>query len=460
MKPRRQWIHAWVLVSLLAPGISASQEPAKPTPATVIHAGAVLATPGEPPLGPQTIVVRDGRIVSVQPGLKPARDFGADTHVVDLSDAFVLPGLIDLHMHMGIITNAGPEIVGSEAGLALAAAGHARRLLGAGVTSVRDVGDNTGVTFALRDAIARGTLPGPRVFAAGRVVSRTGGHGAGPAGPGDLPYSPAACDGVESCRRAVRENIEQGSDWIKVTVSGSAGKSSGRADAAPILFDDEMAAVAGAARQAGRPVAAHAHSTAAINLALSSGARTIEHGTYFDDVSVGLFKRGHAFLVPTAFVANFVRSKLDMFAGGTDGQPRDELKQWTDAAMAGPGRAWRAGIRLGLGTDSAPGFEPDAAAREVELYVASGVPASEAIRAATSNGAEILGMASELGRIESGYLADIIAVDGNPIDDPSRLRDVVFVMKDGVSYKFEDAAPVSGSGSADTGVTGLKVEVD
>ena len=266
---------------------------------------------------------------------------------------------------------------------------------------------------------------------------------AGDAANGNCSYAPSACDGDESCRRAVRENVERGSDWIKVTVSGSGREITGRAGAAPILFDDEMRAAAEAARQAQRPVAAHAHSTAAINLALSSGARTIEHGTYFDDASVALFARKKAFLVPTAFVADFVRSKLEMFAGGQDGRQAADLEAWADAAVANPGRAWRAGIRMGLGTDGGPSFDPSATAREVELYVASGVPVAEAIRAATANGAEILGIGDSLGLIRPGYTADLIAVDGSPLEDPSRLRDVVFVMKEGEVHKScaSSAAP-------------------
>ena len=196
-----------------------------------------------------------------------------------------------------------------------------------------------------------------------------------------------------------------------------------------------MQALAAAAQQAGRPVAAHAHSTAAINLALGHGARTIEHGTYFDDESVRLFRKQGAYLVPTAFVARFVRSKLDMFAGGSDGKPGEELRAWADAAIAGPGRAWRAGIPLGLGTDGGPSFEPTATADEIGLYVASGVPAGEALRAATCNGAAALGMDDSLGRIAPGYLADLIAVDGDPNAEVATLGEVRFVMKDGVIHR-------------------------
>lgn len=429
-----------ILLAVAFPASAQAPKPPEPSPAIVIHAGHVLANPGEPSVGAHTVVVRDGRIVSVEAGFRPAGTYGSGARLVDLSDKYLLPGLIDLHMHLAIIMDSDAATNASEARLALAAAGYARRLLDAGVTTVRDVGDNSGVTLALRDAIARGDVAGPRIVAAGRIISRTGGHGAKAPVAGDIPYRPAGCDGVESCRRAVRENIERGSDWIKVTVSGSGREAGGRADAPPILFEDEMQAVAAAAQQAGRPVAAHAHSTAAIKLALTQGVRTIEHGTYFDDESARLFREQDAYLVPTAFIARFVRSKLDMFAGGSDGKSGEELRAWADAGIAGPGRAWRAGIPLGLGTDGGPSFEPTATADEIGLYVASGVPAAEAIRAATRNGAAVLGMQDSLGRILPGYLADLIAVDRDPATDVATLHEVGFVMKDGVIHRAPGAA--------------------
>lgn len=381
-------------------------------PVTVIHAGTLLAAPGEPPLAKQTIVVEGKRIAAVDDGFQPASRYGEQAKLVDLSDRFVMPGLTDLHMHLAIFMDAEKDT--PDAKLALMAAGHVRKLLYAGVTTVRDMGDNSGVTIPLRDAIANGTVEGPRLFVAGPIVSRTGGHG----------VKQAACDGADACRRVVRENVSRGSDWIKVTVSGSGRDKSGEADAEPILFPDEVEAVTSAARQSSRPVAAHAHSTAAIRLALQHGAKTIEHGTYFDESSVPLFK--DAYLIPTAFVAEFVASKLAMFQAGGD------LKRWTESAMANPGRAYRAGIRLGVGSDAGGGFDPTATAHEIALFVRSGVPPSEALKAATVNAAAILGMERELGRIAPGFLADFIAMKGDPLQDVGRLKHVDFVMKDGV----------------------------
>jgi imidazolonepropionase-like amidohydrolase len=422
-----------------AQALGGAPESMEAPPVIVIHAGALLAEPVEAPRGPSTIAIRGDRIVSVDPGRKPARDYADDARLIDLSDKFVMPGLIDSHMHLGISMRADPVANISPSRSALSIAAYAERLLDAGVTTVRDVGDNAGTVFAVRDAIANGEIRGPRIFAAGRVVSRTGGHGAKHPGPTEQPYSPAACDDVGSCRRAVRENIEQGSDWIKLTVSGSGRDIGGRQDAAPIMFEDEVVAAIAAAKQAHRPVAAHAHSRAAIALALDAGAKTIEHGAHVDPASAKTFRARGAYLIPTAFVAEFVRSRLAMFAGGADGNSGDELKAWADAAVANPGRAWRAGIPLGLGTDAGPSFEPDATVRELELYVASGVPAQAAIAAVTVNNADALGMADALGRVRAGYLADLIALDGDPTADLSRLRKFALVISAGHVQRLETA---------------------
>jgi imidazolonepropionase-like amidohydrolase len=396
----------------------------------VIHAGGLLADPGDASLREQTIVVIDGKITAVEQGYQPVERFGAEARLVDLKDRFVLPGLIDLHKHISMPIDAERATLESETRLALMTAAIAKATLHAGVTTVRDIGDNVGVTFAVRDEINAGVIEGSRVLAAGRIVSSTGGHGASKEFQ-NLDRPRGGCDGPESCRRVVRENIEAGSDWIKVTVSGSGGAPSGLNDAEPIMLPEELRAVMEAARRGGRPVAAHAHSTAAIKLALESGARTIEHGTYFDDTCARLFKSKGAFLVPTAYVAEFVGKQIERFSDRPGKLPAEALRRWTQAAVVNPGRAWKAGIRLGVGSDSGGRDDAFATAREVELFVASGVPAADAIAAATSTNAEILGLQDRLGRIRPGFEADLIAIESDPALDVAKLRTVSFVMKGG-----------------------------
>lgn len=403
----------------------------------VIHAGGLLADPGQKALREQTVVVTDGKITAVENGYQPAERYGADAKLIDLKDRFVLPGLIDLHKHISMPLDADPATFASESRLTLMTAAVAKGVLDAGVTTLRDVGDNDGVTFAVRDAVSSGVIEGPRIFAAGRVISSTGGHGTTKDFQGAVGLPRGGCDGPESCRRVVRENIEAGSDWIKVTVSGSGGAPSGLADAEPIMLPDEVRAVMEAARRGLRPVAAHAHSIAAIKLALENGARTIEHGTYFDDACVRLFKSKGAFLVPTAYVAEFVGKQVEKFSADPGRLPPEALRRWTQASMANPGRAWRAGIRLGVGSDSGSRNDAHATAREVELFVASGVPAADAIAAATATNAEILGMQDRLGRIRPGFDADLIAVGGDPVHDVSKLHAVSFVMKGGTVVRTQ-----------------------
>lgn len=419
----------------MSPAWSQSATAPEPPPVTVIHAGRVLADPGSAPLSQRTIVVTAGKITAVDEGYRNPSAYGSNTALIDLRDRFVLPGLMDMHKHIAMPLDADPMTLSSEARLALIASSVAQKILYAGVTTIRDVGDNTGITFAVRDSINAGIIEGPRVFAAGRIISRTGGHGTVRQSPGELAFTPGGCDGPESCRRVARENIEKGSDWIKVTVSGSGGESTGQANAEPIMLPEEVKAVTEAARRAQRPVAAHAHSTAAIDLALESGARTIEHGAYFDDASARLFKKHGAYLVPTAYVAEFVSKQLDKFASMPGRMDAEGLKRWTQAAVANPGRAWRAGVAMGIGSDSGSLNDSHATVREMELFVAAGVPAAEAIKAATVNNADILGLSSRLGRLRVGYDADLIAVQGSPLEDIAKLRDVSFVMKAGKVVK-------------------------
>ena len=437
------------LAAMLAPllfiaAAPAAAEPGAPDRVTVIHAGHLLANPDQPPRANQTIIVRGGRVSEIRNGLIPAADIAPHALYVDLSRSFVMPGLSDVHYH---ITEAemsdrrSSNPIARVSAIAFASADQARHLLMAGITSIRDVGDNSNaISFQLRDAIASGKIEGPRILAAGRLMSRSEGHGAEQRQSLAylMPVAQGGCDGVESCRRVVRETIGDGSgaDLIKFTGSGSSSEPWGRPDAVPTSFDDEVQTIVATARQLGRRVAVHAHSPAAINQALAAGAFTIEHGTYFDAESTKLFKARGAYMVPTSFIGELLLTDPRIRARNTpEDWNRIEISAADQQKVAG--KAWRAGIRIGVGTDSWVGADPRNTIREIEIFVADGIPAREAIAAATLNNAAILGHAGDLGRIAPHYLADIVAMPGDPLADPAALRGIDFVMKDGAVVRFD-----------------------
>ena len=421
--------------------LARADEPAS-TPVIVIHAGQLLATAGEPVRDAQTIVVRDGKIVKVVPGFRPPTDFDPKAQLVDLSRKFVMAGLSDMHFHFvsGDDDNRRSWTLAQRiARLTLNAERQARDMLAVGITSVRDVGDNTNaVTFQLRDAIDSGKVEGPRLFAAGRLISRSEGHGAERrAGLSLLSDEPlGGCDGVDSCRRVVRENIGDGhgADLIKFTGSGSASETTGARDALPTSSDEEVMAIVDSARRLGRSVAVHAHSTASIDQSLRAGALTIEHGTFFDDETAKLFRLHGAFLVPTSFVGDLMLTDPRIKARNT---PEDWKRIQIIAVdqRANAGRGYRAGIRLGVGTDSSSGLDPRNTLREIEIFVEDGIPVVEALKAATLNNAIIVGHGVDLGQIKEGFLADIVAMPQSPLQDIKALRGIDFVMKDGIVFR-------------------------
>lgn len=419
--------------------------PAVATDIAVIHAGRLLAVPGEAPRAEQTIVIRDGRIERVAAGYLDASAIGAaDTDelaVHDLKEHFVLPGLIDSHVHILGENNPMQRLQAvemSDADDAIAGAGFARKTLMAGFTTVRDVGAGGGdAIFALRDGIAKGDVAGPRIFASGATISVTGGHGDGTQGYRDdvaeLFRSPATCNGAGDCRRAVREQVRRGADHIKLTATGGV-LSNTAAGLEQQFFTDELAAIVEAAHSMGRKVTAHAHGAGGVNAALRAGADSIEHGTYLDGDSVKLFRKTGAYLVPT------------LLAGATVvewAQDPDSFllpPQREKALQVGPTmhemarKAREGGVRIAFGTDTGVSKHGENA-REFPLLVAAGFTPAEAIRTATVNAADHLGKSELLGTIAPGKYADIIATDGDPTADVDELLDVDFVMKNGVVYK-------------------------
>lgn len=403
-------------------------------PHTFIHAGKVLAVPGQAAKSEQTIIVVDGIIEDIVSGyLEP----GEQDTVIDLSEHFVMPGMIDSHVHLRAEWNPQGRLEGvtKESGdIAYDAAVNARKTLMAGFTAVQDVGGPPEI-FALRRAIDAGKMPGPHIKASGSSVSVTGGHGDVHGYREDILHMfqpPTVCDGVADCRRAVRKAVKSGADVVKITATGGV-LSNTNAGTGQQFFNDELNAIVDTAEKMGRKVTAHAHGKDGIEAALRAGVSSIEHGTYLDVRTAQLFKQKNAVLVPTVLAGMTV---VD-WAENYDFLPPNSAKK---ALEVGPQMqemlriAWENGVTVAFGTDT--GVSPHGEnAREFEYMIKAGMSEMEAIKAATVIASEHIGMGEQIGTLESGKYADIIAVDGNPLEDISELLDVDFVMKGGVVYK-------------------------
>jgi imidazolonepropionase-like amidohydrolase len=403
----------------------------------VIHAGTLLDRPGRPPRRNASLIVRGGKIVSVADGFSPVP---AGASLVDLRDRFVLPGLIDSHVHLGS-DRAGNEglLAGFTDSAQLGAyetLWNARKTLSAGFTTVRNLGDE-GATLALRDAISRGWADGPRIIDAGRSISTTSGHMDARLGlrdelADDIPHD-NLCDGAEECRKAVRRQIGRGADVIKIATTGGVNSRIGTG-LGKQMFDDEAKAIVETAHLYGKKVAVHAHGADGIAVALRAGADSIEHGTLIDDESIRLFKQSGAYYVPTLSTVNGYLERIARDPNAYSPEVRAKI-DWrigiTGKALA---KAVPAGVKIAFGTDagvSKHGRNAD----EFELMVKHGMTPASAIQAATVNAADLLGLASEVGTLEPGKSADIIAVSGDPLSDVTVLKRVGFVMKSGRVFK-------------------------
>ena len=438
---------AWLATALLAGAASASAQPASapsvPAAAAaeaqtlLIHAGRVLDRPGRAPRGPSTIVVRNGKIVELRDGFAAA---AAGERVLDLSDRYVLPGLIDMHVHL---YSEGDPLKARLEGQTrdyedsvLIAARSARLTLEAGFTTVRDLGGEARGIATLRDFINAGDLPGPTIVPAGRMVSVSSGHGDVNGLNRSITHALRAeadsiCNGAESCRQAVRNQVSQGAEVIKFAATGGVN-SNVAGGLARQMFDDEMKAIVDTARTFGRKATAHAHGKDGIDSALRAGVASIEHGSFIDDETVALFRQTGAYLVPTmlAPVAALAQARRG------DRSPASLVKAEEAAAAArtSHARAFRAGVKIAFGTDSGVSRH-GINAQEFKLMVDAGLAPMAAIQAATVNAADLLGRSASIGTIEAGKDADIIAVSGDPVEDVTRLEQVEFVMRRGVVHK-------------------------
>ena len=416
-------------IAFTAALLSATSALAAPT---YIHAGRVIAVPGQTPRGATTIVVDEGKIVAVQDGYTPA-PAGAET--IDLKARTVLPGLIDSHTHLSS-DRAGNEGITAFVTDSLPLNAHetywnGMKTLRAGFTTVRNLGDSDGKVLALKEASRRGWVMAPRIVDAGESISTSGGHMDGRVGMADhvhgLIGTENLCDGADDCRRAVRRQVGRGADVIKFATTGGVNSGTGLATR---MFEDEARALVDTAHAYGRKVAVHAHGAEGIKLAVRVGADSIEHGTMIDDEIVKLMKEYKTFYVPTLSTVN---GYLERLAANPNAYP-PAIKAQIDWRIGVTGKslakAYPAGVRIAYGTDagvSKHGRNAD----EFELLVKFGMPPVEAIKAATVNAAELLGVDKETGTIEVGKAADIIAVDGDPLSDVKVLKAMKFVMARG-----------------------------
>jgi imidazolonepropionase-like amidohydrolase len=418
-----------IAVLVLAGRIMAQQSPRR----VVVHAGHALDVKTGKLLSDQTFIIEDGRIVSAGPSAETKAP--ADALRIDLPNATVLPGLIDAHTHLTYEPRFGYEELGvSVVRSALIGAKNARVTLQAGFTTVRNVGAEGYSDVALRDAINAGDVPGPRMLVSGPALGITGGH----CDNNLLPFEYHAtgdgvADGIAAVQHKVRENIKYGSDLIKICATGGV-LSKGDDPQASQYTLEEMKAIVADAHRLGRKVAAHAHGAQGILWASEAGVDSIEHGSYIDDAGIAEMKKNGTYLVPTLylgdwFLENAERNHVPDFLLG-------KAKTVMPIARKNIAHAFASGVKVAFGTDAAV-YPHGLNAHEFAVMVKLGLTPLQAIQAATVNAADLLGWQGKVGSLEPGAWADIVAVDGDPLNDVTTLERVKFVMKGGDVVKNE-----------------------
>lgn len=403
---------------------------------TLIHAGRLINGQDNRPQTEVTIVVEANRITAIRRGYEqPA----SGDELIDLRDKTVLPGLMDMHVHLESETNKdaySEKFRMNDADMAFRASQFAERTLMAGFTTVRDLG-GTGINIAMRNAVARGYVTGPRIFTSGKSLATTGGHADPTNGlnrelMGDPGPREGVINGADEARKAVRQRYKDGADLIKITATGGV-LSVAKDGSGPQFTHEELRAIIETANDYGFHVAAHAHGEEGMRRAIEAGVTSIEHGTMMTDEIMELMVEKGTWLVPTLTAGRTVAdsAKIEGYYPAVIVPKALEIGPKLQDTF---GRAYKKGVKIAFGTDAGV-FVHGINAREFELMVEAGMPPMKTIQSATIEAARLLKMENELGSVEPDKLADIIAVNGNPLDNISLLKEVVFIMKDGQVYK-------------------------
>ena len=404
---------------------------------TYLHCGKLIDTKNGKVLTNKTVVINGNKIVSVSDGFLSAEN--AEDFVVDLRDKTVMPGFIDMHVHIEGESNPRAYLdrfTLNEADVAFRSLKYAEATLMAGFTTVRDMG-GSGVNIALRDAIATGEVTGPRIFTAGKAIGTTGGHADPTNGMRkDLMGDPGPREGVinsvDDAKKAVRQRYKDGSDNIKITATGGV-LSVAKNGQNPQFTLEEIKAICDTAKDYGMIIAAHAHGDEGMRRAVIGGVTTIEHGTLMSTETMDLMKEYGTYYVPTITAGKEVveKAKIPGYCPAVIVPKALEIGPKIQMTFA---NAYKRGVKIAFGTDAGV-FKHGTNAREFTYMVEAGMPEMEAIQAATVTNASVLGRASDLGQIEQGYIADIVATDDDPTENIGTLDNVTFVMKEGKIYK-------------------------
>jgi imidazolonepropionase-like amidohydrolase len=405
---------------------------------SILHCGKLIDVVNSKVLTNYSIVTEGSKITDIREGfVKPE---GTDK-VIDLKNKTVMPGLMDMHVHIESETKKGAtadRFIMNPADIAFESVRNANTTLMAGFTTVRDLG-GSGVNIALRNAINKGLIIGPRIFTAGKTIATTGGHGDPTNGyrkdlMGDPGPNEGVVNGVDEARKAVRQRYKDGSDLIKITATG--GVLSQAKDASGAQFtEEEIKAIVETARDYGFKVAAHAHGAEGMKRAIRGGVSSIEHGTFMDDEAIELFKKYGTWYVPTIIAGKSTADSAKIPGYYSEIVTPKALAVGTKI-QATFTKAYKAGVKIAFGTDAAV-YKHGKNYIEFQYMVEGGMPVMETIRCATIHAAELLGVTDRLGTIEKGKIADIIAVDGDPFTEIQAMGRVKFVMKEGMVYKNE-----------------------